>query len=307
MKKVLLFVFVLIQALFVNTTLLAQYADSTLNGPWWANYYPLHIYNDDSINYLVFDGNGHILGGSMFCSTISGNYSVSASGAISGAFVCDGSPFPVSGQFSSRIFASISFGPQWGLSKITNPGALTDSLVGILYSASCGQKNVTLRLNSQGQIISASGFTSSITGRVYADSGHFDGHIITGEGGAWDQFTIIGAYRNDSLTGLLILDQQDCNGVVYLKRFGKISGTAPNGVSAQDVVVYPNPTTGAFTLTFPSETRQIQISGFLGQVLQTKYVYNEKRMNFELGNNGIYLIQVKTDRQIITKKIVICD
>lgn len=73
-----------------------------------------------------------------------------------------------------------------------------------------------------------------------------------------------------------------------------------------EVSIFPNPSNGKFTITFPSTTRQIRISNSLGQVMQTKCVDNEKIAEFELSKNGIYLIQIETDKQTITKKLIIC-
>lgn len=73
-----------------------------------------------------------------------------------------------------------------------------------------------------------------------------------------------------------------------------------------ECIIYPNPSTGKFTVTFPSTTEQIQISNSFGQALQTKYIINEKTMEFELSDNGIYIIQIRTDKQTISKELIIC-
>jgi uncharacterized repeat protein (TIGR03803 family) len=70
--------------------------------------------------------------------------------------------------------------------------------------------------------------------------------------------------------------------------------------------IYPNPSTGRFSITLPPLSKQIQIFSSLGQMLQTKYIDNENSMDFELSENGIYFIQVKTDKLTLTKKVVIC-
>ena len=121
---------------------------------------PAQIYNDDNTNYWVFDGNGNIYDASMFCGITNGTYSVTSGGAVSGSLICDGYSFPFSAQLISQNYAPMGSG--WALSRIMNPGALTDSLVGTLFTANCGQRNVTLRLNSLGQIVSSSGLTSPV-------------------------------------------------------------------------------------------------------------------------------------------------
>jgi hypothetical protein len=76
--------------------------------------------------------------------------------------------------------------------------------------------------------------------------------------------------------------------------------------SDNQVSIFPNPSNGNFTITFPATTTQIQISNSLGQLLQTKYIDNEKRLDFELPNDGIYLVRIMTQKQTITKKLVVC-
>jgi hypothetical protein len=87
--------------------------------------------------------------------------------------------------------------------------------------------------------------------------------------------------------------------------FHSVSGINDLKLHTAGITVYPNPTTGKFTIIFPSTTRQIQILNSLGQVLQTKYTNNEKSMDFELMGDGIYLIQMQTDTQIITGKVIV--
>ena len=70
--------------------------------------------------------------------------------------------------------------------------------------------------------------------------------------------------------------------------------------------IYPNPSSGKFTITIPSATKHIQISNSIGQIIHTKYVDKQQSIDFELTDIGIYVIQVKTDKQILTKKLVIC-
>ena len=72
------------------------------------------------------------------------------------------------------------------------------------------------------------------------------------------------------------------------------------------ISVFPNPSNGKFTITFPSATIQIQILNSLGKIMQTKYVDNGEIEQFELPENGIYLIKIKTDKALLTKKLIIC-
>jgi|GEM_PF-2329612 len=137
-----------ILALSINA--FSQYSDATLDGPWFIHTVPLSP-NHDSLLYLVFDGNGKVTDMSGFSDSFIGDYSVSANGAFSGNLIADGDTFPFYGQLSYQHSGTINLTDKdWILSRVTSPGALTDTLSGTLYTQDCGQKNVTIVLNSKG-------------------------------------------------------------------------------------------------------------------------------------------------------------
>lgn len=74
----------------------------------------------------------------------------------------------------------------------------------------------------------------------------------------------------------------------------------------KSVIVYPNPTNNIFTIIVPSSTEQILISNSFGQILQQTISIDQTAYNFELDINGIYYIQISTDKNIFTKKIIVC-
>ena len=100
--------------------------------------------------------------------------------------------------------------------------------------------------------------------------------------------------HTDDLVGYLATN---CYSAIIEQGFG----------NENELNIYPDPSNGKFTITFPSLTREIQILNSVGQVLQTKFVYHEKRMDFNLTSDGIYLIRIKTDQQTLTRKLIICN
>lgn len=74
----------------------------------------------------------------------------------------------------------------------------------------------------------------------------------------------------------------------------------------QKILLFPNPTSENFTIFFPSSTNQIQIFNSLGKSLQIKNVAEQATQSFGLTENGIYYIQVITDSETITRKLVVC-
>lgn len=327
MKKLLFFASILCFTVFANNTLLAQYSNATLNGPWFMDTIPAQIYSPDNTNYLVFDGNGNIIdfSGNGNGVPITGNYSVTTGGSISWTLV-DGSrnSYPFSGQLisqnSGNITTMMSNNINFSLSKITNPGALTDSLVGIISNPNCGQKNITLRLNSYGQIIYASGLTLPVTGRVYADLGHFEGHIKTGDNTEWcscgslDEFTIVGAYSNDSLNGVLAIDgsKGGCRdvGTVHLKRFGKVTtGVIPIASSIYKLIFYPNP--GSDIVSFKIDNTNnadltLNIYNVIGTLIKSEpFKQDNRQINIGDLSNGIYMVTIKTKEWNGKQKLII--
>ena len=71
------------------------------------------------------------------------------------------------------------------------------------------------------------------------------------------------------------------------------------------IIIYPNPSNGNFEIEIPQDAKYILISNSLGQVIEKRTIKNQSKLHFTLRINGIYFIQVISDKQIITKKVVI--
>jgi hypothetical protein len=77
-----------------------------------------------------------------------------------------------------------------------------------------------------------------------------------------------------------------------------------NLVAANKIEIYPNPTHGKFTLLLSIENADVKVINMIGQeVLSAKTT--QKEMNFELNENGIYIVYVKTKLGTVTKKLVV--
>ena len=93
-------------------------------------------------------------------------------------------------------------------------------------------------------------------------------------------------YRNDSLI-TTSLDQ------------------AMNNNPETEIIYYPNPTNGIFSLTVPPAAKEIIILNSLGQIVQKTIVDRQTNFNYTLSNCGLYFIQVMTDKQTVTKKLIV--
>ena len=74
---------------------------------------------------------------------------------------------------------------------------------------------------------------------------------------------------------------------------------------SKEVQIFPNPTTGNFTIAVPPAANSIEIINALGQVEQKMIIDGQANLNFQIKNNGIYYIQIATQNEIITRKIVV--
>jgi len=71
------------------------------------------------------------------------------------------------------------------------------------------------------------------------------------------------------------------------------------------ILPFPNPTNNGFNIELPPATRQVQIINTKGQIVQKIIVNGQMNLYFVLDENGIYFIQVTTDKQTVTKKLIV--
>jgi hypothetical protein len=71
--------------------------------------------------------------------------------------------------------------------------------------------------------------------------------------------------------------------------------------------IFPNPTDREFSITVPPSSTQIQILNSYGQAVQRKIVDNETEFKFSIETSGIYYIQITTNKQLVTKKIIVAN
>jgi len=110
------------------------------------------------------------------------------------------------------------------------------------------------------------------------------------------------------LTGkyLTIKNKGDVAGWNFIDDFQivKIDGTF-DGSFNQSVNIFPNPSNGNFTISTTPEIKQIQIYNSVGQLIQTKNTEGLVNLNFNIEANGFYIINLITDKQSITKKLIV--
>jgi len=149
-----------------------------------------------------------------------------------------------------------------------------NSVGNVLWAKSGGSSNDDL---SHG----ISTFTSGIIYIIgdFVNATTFDGVSLTGAGG-YDMF-------------IAKLVESNNTGISEKIRENTIS-------------LYPNPSSSKFTIQVPPTTRNIQISNSLGQIIEKRVVSNQTELSFEIKETGIYFVQIITDKEIITRKVIIC-
>lgn len=81
------------------------------------------------------------------------------------------------------------------------------------------------------------------------------------------------------------------------------TGLADSAGRSGAVDVYPNPTTGNFTVNTPFSKFQVQIVNALGQVIQMESASFSSE--FSIGENGLYLVHVIANDRVYIKKLVV--
>lgn len=89
------------------------------------------------------------------------------------------------------------------------------------------------------------------------------------------------------------------------------TGTAPNSLEELwqengTINVFPNPTTGEFTVSLSPTVRHVTVLNSVGQTIRQLYVNQQVALPLRLETNGVYLIQCHTDKQVICRKVIVC-
>ena len=81
-----------------------------------------------------------------------------------------------------------------------------------------------------------------------------------------------------------------------------------NTNDGQDVVIYPNPTTGDFTVDFMGikTTAEIQVLNFQGNMVYQTKCDNQIKAKIDISylSGGMYIAVIKSSKKVITKKVV---
>ena len=130
-------------------------------------------------------------------------------------------------------------------------------------------------------------------------------------GGSWSGNGIIGNSFSPSTAGagthILTYSYTDGNGCSNAASL-TMSVDLCTGIhsSSNDnlFTIYPNPTTGQFAISLPTDNAEITITNAMGQKLISEQT-NERLMYVQLETNGLYIVYVKTKQGTTARKLIV--
>jgi hypothetical protein len=161
------------------------------------------------------------------------------------------------------------------------------------------------KLIALGNFTSAGGINSS-------KIASWDNTNWCGFGGIYNNSINSGSLYNDTLIIGGAFTQIDNNNINYIAKWiggnyvdtcGHISVgiTETTANNQQPITIYPNPSTGIFTITTNQQIQIIKIYNLIGElIIQTK----SQTIDLTDQPNGIYLVQIETDRTTFNQKII---
>lgn len=111
--------------------------------------------------------------------------------------------------------------------------------------------------------------------------------------------------------GSIYFQNQDTTGVSSDIFFASLSPLTNlfnlESKSKNDLMVFPNPTSGDLLVTIPKNTSEIRIYNSLGQLEQRKNIKGETTMSFRIDKNGIFIVTAMASDKIFSAKIIVTD
>lgn len=84
------------------------------------------------------------------------------------------------------------------------------------------------------------------------------------------------------------------------------AGISQNQKDKNTIAVFPNPTSGAFTIIAQENQYTLIVTNVLGEIIYKSEIQNMKtEIDFNKQSNGIYFLNIKTAHGIVSKKLII--
>ncbi len=73
----------------------------------------------------------------------------------------------------------------------------------------------------------------------------------------------------------------------------------------EQINVYPNPSSGDFTIELSKNVTQVKVINSIGEIIQNEKTDNKTELDLKLTESGIYFICAITNQSTFTKKIIV--
>lgn len=177
---------------------------------------------------------------------------------------------------------------------------------GIIRKTTDGGVTWTQQYTYTGTNFKSIHFSTPDTGCVVGENGFIMGTIDGGT--TWTQQysgttnNLNSVYFTDKNTGYIVGD----NGTILKTAFGPVGLNENKFTIHSDINVYPNPAHDHFTIGNKNLKGTSELFDVSGRLLFTKDLEkNETTFSVEGMENGIYLLKIKTEEGVFTKKIVV--
>jgi aminopeptidase YwaD len=99
------------------------------------------------------------------------------------------------------------------------------------------------------------------------------------------------------------------SGDVLIAKINPLITETSNFEMINDILIYPNPSTDNFIVDFENEAKKVElsISDITGKIIYSIQCSQTRNMEVDTKEfaNGIYFLHLKTEKENITKKIII--
>jgi hypothetical protein len=109
--------------------------------------------------------------------------------------------------------------------------------------------------------------------------------------------------QNDS-----VYKVSNSNSMIYVNILHNTNDVKEIASDGHDFSIYPNPTTGVFTIETQSKNPEIKITNLIGEEIQEARIKKQEtktEIDLNAMQNGIYFVNIKTNEGLFTKKIVV--
>jgi hypothetical protein len=217
--------------------------------------------------------------------------------------VCDGTPVTLSGSgatsysWTSSVMDNVAFTPT---------ATDTYTVTGTDANGCSNTDMVTVTVNALPTVTVALGQDTACTsaGSITLNGESPAGGTWSGAGVSGNTFDPVAAGMGSIMIMYNYTDANGCSGMANDSIWVDICLTASNIDANSEVNVFPNPTSGAFTLTAAAGST-VEIMNELGQVVNAfTATSNSSEVNMSTMSEGIYFVRVTNGDVVTTQRVV---